>query len=269
MGALANTGYTGPEITKTLNHTSIVLGFACSAIFTGARGAEFWEGIKMNRMYRRDQVPKKGGSKPKKNHKGELTEEEKSEMTPPPVQIDSAMFWFLIIDNVFQLIQIFTLSTDGTYLISESPWIFGPVLSIFGDLLLLFLSHFKWKKNYENTSVFHALKKTLDELEEKKSALEDQLFDVEQRIDDQHEEQFRKRRDHMSAKLERNAMTKKDSFARRNVPFMKTHRQKQADHAQASHAYDEKYREKIFLLHTLRLHWKEVSQGQIFPQTWR
>ncbi|GAA5980624.1 hypothetical protein JCM10908_001713 [Rhodotorula pacifica] len=67
----------------------------------------------------------------------------------PIHSLSDPLFYFLIIENVFNLAAILTLSTDPDYLIAESPFIAGAVIPIAFDLLMLasmLVWHRRWKR---------------------------------------------------------------------------------------------------------------------------
>ncbi|GAA5926459.1 hypothetical protein JCM3775_001024 [Rhodotorula graminis] len=144
---------------------SFALGISASLIFSFARIPEFISG------------------------------ERRSKRNDEPVHdLDDPLFYYLILENIFNLASIFTLSRDVDYIKVESPWIIGSLLSILFDSILVWRITV-WRKKFFNdknpawrkikaarATRDNVRKKLKDELEEREE--EWRLQDILQDKDD-------------------------------------------------------------------------------------
>ncbi|GAA6032868.1 hypothetical protein JCM8097_000837 [Rhodosporidiobolus ruineniae] len=115
------------EIEAKTDTTAVAfwIGMGASITYIVARIPEFWT---MWTKYRQGEKPD----------------------APDPI------FFFLALDNVFNLASIFVLSHQGSlttgYIHAELPWIFGSLGAIFGDLLIIGFNFFIWQPHYKKTA---------------------------------------------------------------------------------------------------------------------
>ncbi|KAG0666123.1 hypothetical protein C6P46_005474 [Rhodotorula mucilaginosa] len=108
------------EIPRGFDEKSFFMGLSACLIFAAARLPECYSGWA-------------------RSHRGQ----------EPIHSLSDPLFYFLIIENVFYLASILTLSRDPDYLIAESPFIAGAVIPITFDLLMLasmVIWHRRWRR---------------------------------------------------------------------------------------------------------------------------
>ncbi|GAA5857115.1 hypothetical protein JCM8547_007967 [Rhodosporidiobolus lusitaniae] len=106
---------------------SFAIGLSGSVTFTAARIPELWLGWR-------------------RSNRGEK----------PEHALDDLLFYALVMENVFNLVSILSLSTDPDYLFAELPWIFGSVAPILLDFLMLVSIAIwlrKWQKSPRKTGM--------------------------------------------------------------------------------------------------------------------
>ncbi|TNY21835.1 hypothetical protein DMC30DRAFT_181293 [Rhodotorula diobovata] len=111
-----------------------------------------------------------------------ISGERRSKRNEEPIhELDDPLWWYLIIENFFNLAAIFTLSQKVDYIKVESPWIIGSLLSIAFDSILLWRVTV-WRKRFYNPDnpVHMALKAEDDARKAKRKHLKDELEEREE-----------------------------------------------------------------------------------------
>ncbi|GAA5835174.1 hypothetical protein JCM11251_006635 [Rhodosporidiobolus azoricus] len=99
----------------------------------------------------------------------------------PEHSLDDALFYFLVAENIFNILSIVTLSQDPKYLWhTELPWLLGGFIPIAFDSFILF-STFLWQKKWKDSPKGEAYIKQegkrqeiLDRIEEHKLELQEE-----------------------------------------------------------------------------------------------
>ncbi|GAA5876329.1 hypothetical protein JCM3774_003724 [Rhodotorula dairenensis] len=131
------------EIPRGFEEKSFFMGLSACLIFAAARLPECYSGWA-------------------RSHRGQ----------EPIHSLSDPLFYFLIIENVFYLASILTLSTDRDYLIAETPFIAGAAIPIAFDLLMLFsmlIWHRRWRRldtPYARRLRMQAFARSIEELKQ-------------------------------------------------------------------------------------------------------